>query len=91
MKLSSDFFITRKEIPKDEETLSSKFLIRSGMIFKNENGIYSYLPMGLKVLENIKKIVRDEFEKNSNASEVLMPSLVNVACDFSVTVNVPFT
>lgn len=77
MRMSNSFFITRKEDPKDEENESTKLLIRSGMIFRNDSGIYSYLPMGLKVLENIKKIVRDEFEKNSNASEVLMPSLVS--------------
>ncbi len=77
MKMSNDFFITRKEIPKDEETLSSKFLIRSGMIFKNENGIYSYLPMGLKVLENIKKVIRKEMKEICNANEVLMPTLVS--------------
>ncbi len=77
MKLSSDFFITRKEVPKDEETITSKLLIKSGMIFKNDNGIYTYLPMGIKVLENIKKIIKDEMIKNCNASEILMPSLVS--------------
>ncbi len=77
MKMSNDFFITRKEIPKDEETSASKLLVKSGMIFKNENGIYSYLPMGLKVLENIKNIIRKEMKEICNANEVLMPSLVS--------------
>ena len=44
MRLSNTFFITRREFPKDEETLSARYLIRSGMIYKNEKGIYSYLP-----------------------------------------------
>ena len=76
MKMSDSFIITRKEFPNDEETISSKLLIKSGMIFKNESGIYSYLPLGFKVLSNIKKIIRDEFSK-INAQELLMPSLVS--------------
>lgn len=75
MKMSNNFFITRKELPNDEITNASKFLIKSGMIYKNDNGIYSYLPMGLKVLKNIKKIVREEM-KNNNIDELLMPSLI---------------
>lgn len=76
MRLSSSFFITRKEFPKDEDIISTKLLIKSGMIHKYDNGIYGYLPMGLKVVNNIKKIIREEMEA-INAEEVLMPSLVN--------------
>ena len=76
MRMSSGFFITRKEYPKDENTISAKLLIKSGMIFKNDNGIYSYLPMGLKVINNIKDLIRKEMEK-VNAEEVLMPSIVD--------------
>lgn len=76
MRMSNNFFITRKEFPNDEDCISAKLLIKSGMIYKNDNGIYSYLPIGLKVLENIKKIIREEMKK-SNADEVLMPSLVD--------------
>ena len=72
MKLSNSFFITRRENPKDESILASKLLIKSGMVLKNDNGIYSYLPMGLKVLENIKKIVREEMT-DIHAEEVLVP------------------
>ncbi len=77
MRMSSDFFITRKEVPKDENTISSKLLLKSGMIFKNDNGIYTYLPMGLKLLENIKRIIRNEMIKSCSAEEILMPSLVS--------------
>ena len=59
MKLSDSFFLTRREYPKDEDTISSKLLIKSGMILKNSNGVYSYLPLGLKVLNNIKNIIKD--------------------------------
>ncbi len=76
MKLSESFFITRKEFPNNEETLSGKLLVKSGMIYKLDNGIYSYLPMGLKVLENIKRIIREEHNRNGY-NELLMPSLIN--------------
>lgn len=75
MIMSNNFFITRKEFPNDENILSSSLLIKSGMIFKNDNGIYTYLPMGLKVLNNIKKIINEEMNK-IGSDEVLMPSLV---------------
>ena len=76
MKVSSSFFMTRREFPNDEKIISSKLLIKSGMVFKNDSGIYSYLPLGMKVIENIKKIIREEMD-NIKANEVLMPSLVN--------------
>ena len=76
MKLSESFFITRKEYPKDEESISAKLLVKSGMIIKNDSGIYTYLPIGLKVIKNIEKIIRSEMKK-VKAEEVLMPSLIN--------------
>ena len=72
MKLSNSFFVTRRENPKDESILATKLLIRSGMVIKNTNGVYSYLPMGLRVLQNIKKIIRKEMN-SVNAQELLMP------------------
>lgn len=75
MKLSNSFFVTRRQSPKDEQLISSKLLVQSGMIMKNESGIYTYLPLGFKVLENIKNIIREEFN-NINGIEILMPSLV---------------
>ena len=75
MKLSEVFFITRKENPNDESSDSGKLLVKSGMIYKLSNGVYSYLPFGFKVLENIKKIIREEHNKNK-ANELLMPTLV---------------
>lgn len=76
MKLSNAFFVTRREFPKDETNISSKLLIKSGMIMKIENGNYVYLPFGFKVLENIKKVIRKEFN-NINATETLSPSLLS--------------
>ena len=74
--LTNSFFVTRRELPKDENTLGAKLLIQSGMVYKNDSGIYTYLPMGLKVVDNLSKIIRSEMNR-IGAEEVLMPSLVN--------------
>ncbi len=75
MKLKNSYFYTLREDVKDEESISGKLLVRSGMIKKVGAGIYMYLPMGLKVLEKIKKIVKEEMDA-TGATEVLMPSLI---------------
>ena len=75
MKLKGSFFYTLREDAKDEESKSGNLLVRSGMIKKVGAGIYMYLPLGLKVLDNIKKIVKEEMDK-AGAEEVLMPSLI---------------
>ena len=76
MKLQNSFFITRKENPSNDEYIASQLLIRSGMLYKNGEGIYTYTPIGKKILDNLIRIIKEEHEKN-NANEVLMPSLVN--------------
>ena len=75
MKLKNSFFYTIRENIKDEDSVSGNLLVRSGMIKKTSSGIYMYLPLGLKVLNNIEKIVREEMNKAS-AQELLMPSLI---------------
>ena len=57
MIMSNNFFITRKEFPNDESVISSALLIKSGMIYKNDNGIYNVYDndgsyMGIGILEN---------------------------------------
>lgn len=70
---SSDLLIpTIKEIPSEAKNLSHKLMIKSGMISKLSSGIYSYLPIGLIVLQKIKRIIREEMNK-SGAQEILMP------------------
>lgn len=75
MKLKGSYFYTLREDAKDEESLSGNLLVRSGMIKKVGAGIYMYLPLGLKVLDKIKKIVKEEMD-NAGAQELLMPSLI---------------
>ena len=76
MKLKNSFFYTIREDIKDEDSRSGNLLVKAGMIKKTSSGIYMYLPLGMKVLENIKKIVREEMN-NIGSEEVLMPCLIN--------------
>lgn len=74
MKQSQLFTKTRKEAPKDEVAKNAQLLIRAGFIHKEMAGVYSYLPLGLKVIENIKSIVRDEMNK-IGGQELSLPAL----------------
>lgn len=74
MKQSHLFTKTIKENPKDEKSLNSQLLIRAGFIDKLSSGIYTFLPLGLRVIKNIEKIVREEMDE-IGAQEILMPSL----------------
>ena len=75
MKLKSSYFYTLRENAKDEDSVSGNLLVRAGMIKKVSSGVYMYLPLGLKVLNNIKKIIEEEMNA-SGAQELLMPSMI---------------
>ncbi|TGG89193.1 proline--tRNA ligase [Geotoga petraea] len=72
MKFSRLYAPTLKETPADSDIKSQELLIRGGFIRKAASGIYSYLPLGWKVVRNIEKIVREEMEK-IEAQEILLP------------------
>lgn len=72
MRFTKLFLKTLKEEPKDAEVISHKLMVRAGMIKKLASGVYSYLPMGYRVLRKIENIVREELSK-AGAQEVLMP------------------
>lgn len=74
MRLSEYYLPTLKENPKEAEIVSHRFMLRAGMIRQTSAGIYAWLPLGLKVLRNIERIVREE-QNRSGAVEVLMPTL----------------
>jgi prolyl-tRNA synthetase len=74
MKLSKSFIKTRKQFPADETSKNAKLLIQAGFIHKEMAGVYAYTPLGLKVVENIKQIVREEMNK-VDGEELLMSSL----------------
>jgi len=65
---------TLKEIPQEAESTSQKLLLRSGCVRMLMAGVYSYLPLGFKVLKNIEKIIREEMNR-AGASELLLPAL----------------
>lgn len=73
MKQSKLFTKTRKEIPADEVSKNAELLIRAGFIHKEMAGVYSYLPLGLRVLKKIENIIREEMNK-VGGQEVLMSS-----------------
>lgn len=75
MKLKNSYFYTLRENVKDEDSTSGNLLVRSGMIKKVSSGVYMYLPLGLKVLDNIKKIIKEEMDA-AGAQELLMPSMI---------------
>jgi Prolyl-tRNA synthetase len=65
---------TVKETPADAEIASHKLMIRAGLIRKLAAGLYTWLPLGVKVLRKVEQITREEMEK-AGALEVLMPAL----------------
>ncbi|MCZ6622372.1 MAG: proline--tRNA ligase, partial [Deltaproteobacteria bacterium] len=72
MHWSTTFIPTLKEDPADAEIVSHKLLVRAGMIRQVSRGIYNYLPLGLRVIRKVEKIVREEMDR-SGAQELLLP------------------
>lgn len=78
MKLSHSFIKTLRDAPKDESARSAQFLIRAGYVHKELAGVYDYLPLGLRTLNNIENIIREELNK-IGCEEVRMSALQNPA------------
>lgn len=74
MRLSKYFLPLLKENPKEAEIISHRLMLRSGMIKQHSSGIYSWLPLGKRVLDKVCKIVCEE-QIRAGASELLMPTL----------------
>ena len=74
MLWSKNFIPTLKETPQEAESASHKLLLRAGLIRMLMAGSYSYLPLGLKVLNNIQRIIREEMD-SCGAVQVLLPAL----------------
>ena len=72
MRASRFFIATLKEAPSDAEIVSHKLMMRAGMIKRLGSGIYTYMPMGLRVIRKVEAIVRDEMNR-AGAIELLMP------------------
>src|SRR5882724_2918346 len=74
MYWSKSFIPTLKEVPSEAEIVSHKLLLRAGLIRKLTGGLYTFLPLGLRVLRKIEQIVREEMNR-AGALELLMPAL----------------
>ncbi|WP_135078000.1 proline--tRNA ligase [Terasakiella sp. SH-1] len=74
MRLSQYFLPTLKENPSEAQIVSHRLMLRAGMIRQSSAGIYNWLPMGLRVLRKIEKIVREE-QDAAGCQEVLMPTI----------------
>nr|WP_315484231.1 proline--tRNA ligase [uncultured Undibacterium sp.] len=72
MRATRFFISTLKEAPADAEIVSHKLMMRAGMIKRLGSGIYNYMPMGLRIIRKVEKIVREEMDR-SGAIEMLMP------------------
>jgi len=72
MRYSEMFLPTVREVPSDAEVISHQLMIRAGMIRKLTSGIYSYLPLGYKVIRKLEHIIREEMNK-AGAQEVYLP------------------
>ncbi|HEY5607175.1 MAG TPA: proline--tRNA ligase [Alphaproteobacteria bacterium] len=74
MRLSRYFLPTLKQDPSDAQIVSHKLMLRAGMIRQSAAGIYSWLPLGLRVLKNVERIVREEQDR-AGCQELLMPTI----------------
>src|SRR3954462_13550124 len=74
MRLSRFFLPILRETPKEAEIVSHRLMLRAGMIRQQDAGIYSWLPLGLRVLNKINAIIREE-QNRSGAIEGLMPTI----------------
>ena len=75
MKISELFLPTLRETPQDAEILSYKLMLKAGIIRKIASGIYSYLPLGLRSLQKIEQIIREEMN-DAGAQEILFPAIL---------------
>lgn len=75
MRLKNSYFFTLRENVRDEDSVSSNLLVRAGFIKKSSSGVYMMLPLGLRVFDKIKEIVREEMNA-TGCQEVAMPALI---------------
>src|ERR1700752_5125872 len=74
MRLSRFFLPILRETPKEAEIVSHRLMLRAGMMRQEAAGLYAFLPVGLRVLQKINAIVREE-QNRSGAIEMLMPTI----------------
>ena len=73
MRVSKLLLATLKESPSDAEVISHKLMLRAGMVRKLASGLYTWLPLGLRVLRKVENIIREELNR-VGSQEILMPA-----------------
>ena len=74
MRISESFIPTMKEIPSEAQIPSHQLMLRAGMIRKLASGVYTFLPLGYRVLKNVEQVIREEMNA-AGAQELLLPTL----------------
>ena len=74
MRISDFPIFTLKDIPSEAEIISHKLMIKSGIVRKLSSGLYTWLPLGFRIIAKIKKIIREEMNA-IGSTEILMPSI----------------
>src|SRR4051812_32174515 len=74
MRLSRYFLPILRETPKEAEIVSHRLMLRAGMLKQESAGIYAWLPLGLRVLNKVNAIIREE-QTRSGALEIMMPTI----------------
>jgi prolyl-tRNA synthetase len=74
MRWSRTFVFTLRQDPSDAEVVSHRLMVRAGLISKLATGIYSYLPLGWRVLHKLQTIIRDEMDR-AGSSELVLPAV----------------
>ena len=74
MRVSQFFISTLKEAPAEAELISHKLMLRAGLIKRLGSGLYTWMPLGLKILRKIEHIIREEMN-SSGALELMMPAI----------------
>ncbi|MFB0919200.1 MAG: YbaK/EbsC family protein, partial [Clostridiaceae bacterium] len=77
MKMKKMLIPTLRDVPSDAESMGHKLLVRGGFIRKTNSGLFTYLPLGAKVLENIEKLVKDTLDEEG-FQEVILPSIATM-------------
>ncbi len=75
MRVSKMLMPTLREVPAEAEIRSHQLMLRAGLMRKTASGVYSYLPLGVKTLQNVEKIIREEMNEHG-AQELLMPAIL---------------
>ncbi|EQD29300.1 prolyl-tRNA synthetase, partial [mine drainage metagenome] len=75
MRASQLFIPTLKEAPAEAELISHQLMLRAGLIRRLGSGLYTWMPLGLRVLRRVEAVVREEMNR-SGAQEVLMPAII---------------